>query len=161
MAPSFTDSSGVFVSTNGGTTWIDRSAANMHWWTMDITIDPTDAKQNTWCTGVYSGRGGAANNRGGLYKTTNRGQTWTEVWNSDRVGSCTVDPMNPKVVYVTTETEGLWVTVNTTSASPTFNQVASYPFRQPVRVFFNPNKPSEVWVTSFGNGLRVGEQTGP
>ena len=161
MAPSFTDSSGVFVSTNGGTSWVDRSATNMQWWTMDLTVDPSDTTQKTWYTGVYSGWGGTANNRGGLYKTTNRGVTWTQVWSSDRVGSCTIDPKNSKVIYVTTETEGLWVSVNITSANPTFNLVGAYPFCHPVRVFFNPNKPGEVWVTSFGNGLRVGEQTVP
>src|SRR4030095_5768372 len=32
----------------------------------------------------------------------------------------------------------------------------SYPFRQPERVFFNPNNSGEVWVTSFGNGIRIG-----
>jgi hypothetical protein len=37
----FTDSSGVFVSSDGGTTWLDRSDANMHYWTKDIVIDPT------------------------------------------------------------------------------------------------------------------------
>ena len=161
MAPSFTDSSGVFVSTNGGTSWVDRSAANMHWWTMDLSLDPTDAAQNTWYVGVYSGWGGTANNRGGLYKSTNRGASWTLVFQSDRVGSCAVDPKNSKLVYATTETEGLWSSVNATSAHPTFNQVPSYPFRQPNRVFFNPFKPGEVWVTSFGNGVRVGEQSSP
>ena len=161
MAPSFTDSSGVFVSTNGGTSWVDRSAANMHWWTMDITVDPTDTKQNTWYTGVFSGWGGTANNRGGLYKTTNRGLSWTEIWNSDRVASCTVDPKNSKIVYATTETEGLWVSTNATNATPTFNLIPSYPFRQPERVFFNPFKSGEIWVTSFGNGLRIGQQIGP
>jgi len=161
ISGSFTDSSGVFVSTDGGKTWVDRSAPNMHWWTMDLTVDPTDSTQKTWYVGVYSGWGGAANNRGGLYKSINRGQTWTEVWSSDRVGSCSIDPKNPKIMYVTTETEGLWASLNATSATPTFTQVASYPFRQPVRVFFNPNKAGEVWVTSFGNGVRVGEQSGP
>jgi photosystem II stability/assembly factor-like uncharacterized protein len=161
MAPSFTDSSGVFVSTNGGTSWADRSAANVHWWTMDLTVDPSDTKQNTWYTGVFSGWGGAANNRGGLYKTTNRGVTWTQVWSSDRVASATVDPNNSKVIYATTETEGLWACTNATSANPTFKLVPTYPFRQPSRVFFNPFKVGEVWVTSFGNGIRIGQQTGP
>lgn len=161
MAPSFTASSGVFVSTNGGKSWTDVSAANMDWWTMDLTVDPTDATQNTWYVGVYSGWGGAANNRGGLYKTTNRGKAWTEVWSSDRVGSCAVDPKNSKLIYATTETEGLWVCTNATSASPTFSPVTTYPFRQPTRVFFNPYKAGEVWVTSFGNGLRIGEQSSP
>lgn len=161
MAPSFTDSSGVFVSTNGGTNWIDRSAQNMHWWTTDLTVDPTDLSQNTWYVGVYSGWGGAANNRGGLYKSTDRGQTWTEILISDRVGSCTVDPKNSKTVYATTETDGLWVSFNATSASPTFGLVPTYPFCHPSRVFFNPNVPGQIWVTSFGNGIRVGQQGSP
>jgi hypothetical protein len=34
--------------------------------------------------------------------------------------------------------------------------VTSYPFRQPQRVFFNPFNPDEMWVTSFGNGMKSG-----
>jgi hypothetical protein len=56
-------------------------------------------------------------------------------------------------MYVTTETDGLWYTSNLKSASPTFTQLAAYPFRQPERVFFNPYN-DEVWATSFGHGLR-------
>ena len=37
----------------------------------------------------------------------------------------------------------------------------SYPFRQPERVFFNPYNPDEVWVSSFGNGMKVGSLTTP
>jgi photosystem II stability/assembly factor-like uncharacterized protein len=161
MAPSFTESSGVFVSTNGGKTWVDRSAPNMLWWTMDLTVDPTDATQDTWLVGVYSGWGGAANNKGGLYRSKNRGVSWTEILDLDRVGSCTVNPKNAKEIYVTTETEGLWYTANANVAAPKFVQLGTYPFRQPTRVFFNPFKPSEIWVTSFGNGVRIGESSGP
>ena len=57
---------------------------------------------------------------------------------------------------MTTETQGLWYSNNIHAATPTFTQVAAYPFRQPERVFFNPFNPNEIWVTSFGNGLRVG-----
>jgi photosystem II stability/assembly factor-like uncharacterized protein len=157
----FTDSSGVFVSTNSGQSWVDRSAPNMHWWTRDITIDPTDSTQKTWYAAVYSGWGGSANGRGGLYKTTNRGTSWTQVLILDRVGSCAVNPKNGNEVYATTEVQGLWYSANGKAASPTFNQVASFPFRQPQRVFFNPFK-SEVWVTTFGNGIRIGvTSTGP
>ncbi|MFO0953440.1 MAG: Calx-beta domain-containing protein [Isosphaeraceae bacterium] len=34
--------------------------------------------------------------------------------------------------------------------------MASYPFRQPERVFYNPYNPAEIWVTSFGGGVMVG-----
>jgi hypothetical protein len=47
--------------------------------------------------------------------------------------------------------------MNTTLPNiPTWTLVASYPFRQPERVFFNPYNQNEMWVTSFGNGMKVG-----
>ena len=152
----FTASSGVFYSTNAGASWSDRSAPGMLYWTRDITVDPFDSSQNTWYVGVYSGWGGQANGLGGLYRSTNRGTSWAKIATNDRIGSCTFDPSDSNSLYATTEVEGLLYSKNARSATPTFTQVASYPFRQPERVFFNPHKPSEMWVTSFGGGLRVG-----
>jgi hypothetical protein len=157
----FTASSGVFVSTNGGTSWIDRSHSGMLYWTKDIVVDPHDASQNTWYAGVFSGWGGPPNGLGGLYKTTNRGVSWTRISNLDRVTSCTISPDDPNEMYVTTETEGLWFTNNLTSPTPTFTNVSSYLFKQPERVFYNPYNTSEVWVTSFGNGMKAGQKAGP
>lgn len=152
----FTTSSGVFHSTDGGATWADRSAPGMIYWTKDVVIDPHDPSQNTWYAGVFSGWGGPPNNLGGLYKTTDRGLNWTRVLNLHRVTSATFNPTDPDELFITTETEGLWYTSNIRSASPTYSQVASYPFRQPERVFFNPANANEIWVTSFGGGVRVG-----
>ncbi|MFL5330841.1 MAG: hypothetical protein ACJ8C4_18235 [Gemmataceae bacterium] len=155
-AGAFTDSSGVFVSTDGGSTWLDRSDPGMHYWTWDVVVDPADASQNTWFVEVFSGWGGAPNNKGGLYKTTNRGASWTKINSLDRVASLTIDPVNNDIAYLTTETQGLWYTSNLHATSPIFTQVTSYPFRQPTRVFFNPNDSTDVWVTSFGGGLMEG-----
>jgi hypothetical protein len=152
----FSASSGVFVSTNSGASWVDRSHTNMVYWTKDIVVDPNDPAQNTWYVGVYSGWGGPPNGLGGLYKTVNRGVSWTRLNSLDRVGSCAVNPLNPNELYLTTETDGLWNSTNINAVTPAFTQVAGYPFRQPERVFFNPYQPSEIWVSSFGNGLRVG-----
>jgi len=152
----FTASSGIFVSTNGGSTWIDRSHTNMYYWTKDIVLDPHDAGQSNWYAGVFSGWGGPPNDKGGLYRTTNRGISWTRILNRHRITSCTFHPVRTNELYVTTETEGLWISTNARAASPAFAQVASYPFRQPERVFVNPYDPEQLWVTSFGHGLRVG-----
>lgn len=153
----FTNSSGVFVSSDGGATWADRSDAGMLYWTRDLTIDPTDATQKTWYAAVYSGWGGAANGLGGLYRSLDRGLTWVKVLNTDRVGSCTVNPKNGSEVYAATETQGLWYSANAKAATPTYAQLPAYPFRHPQRIFFNPYKAGEIWITSFGNGLRVGQ----
>lgn len=155
----FTASSGVFIYDPTANSWTDVSHTGMHYWTKDLVVDPNDPSQNTWYAGVFSGWGGPPNGLGGLYKTTNRGSSWTKLTNSnviDRVTSITFNPVNANQIYMTTETDGLWMSNNINSGTPTFSVVQSYPFQQPERVFFNPSNPNEIWVTSFGNGMKVG-----
>ena len=154
----FTASSGVFVFNPINGAWTDVSDAGMYYWTKDIVIDPNDATQNTWYTCVFSGWGGAPNGLGGLYKTTNRGTSWTKLTSTtiDRVTSITFNPTNPNQIYLTSETQGLWISNNINATTPVFSNVSSYPFQQPERVFFNPYNTSELWVSSFGNGMKMG-----
>lgn len=128
----------------------------MFYWTKDLIVDANDASQNTFYCAVFSGWGGAPNGLGGIYKTTNRGTSWTKINALDRVESITIDPNNANTMYATTESEGLWITNNLNVASPVFTKDPNYPFQHPVRVIFNPLNTNEVWVTSFGNGLYVG-----
>jgi photosystem II stability/assembly factor-like uncharacterized protein len=160
-AGSFTNSSGVFTYNPTSGVWTDVSDPGMHYWTKDVVVVPNDASQNTWYAAVFSGWGGAPNGLGGLYRTTNRGASWTKLTGSqfDRVTSLTFNPLNPKQAFLTTETQGLWFTKDITLATPVFNLVQSYGFRQPERVFFNPYNPTEVWVSSFGHGMSVGSMT--
>lgn len=152
----FTDSSGVFVSTNQGASWTDRSDPGMYYWTMDVVIDPWDTTQNTWYCGVFDNWGGPDNSLGGLYRTTNRGVTWTRIDTLAQVYSISFDPVNKGQAYITTQQEGLYFSSDIEAASPTLTQLSQYPFRQPNRVYFNPYNPNEIWVNSFGNGLQVG-----
>ncbi len=152
----FTDSSGVFVSTDQGTTWVDRSDAGMKYWTMDVVVDPWDANQNTWYAGVFDNWGGPNNTLGGLYRTTNRGVAWTRIDTLAQVYSITFDPKHQGVAYITTQQEGLWYSSNIEASNPTITLLPQYPFRQPNRVYFNPYNSDEIWVNSFGNGLRMG-----
>lgn len=153
----FTASSGVFVYDPAGNSWTDLSSTGMYYWTKDIIIDPNDATQNTWYVCVFSGWGGAPNGLGGLYKTTNRGGNWTKLTGSqfDRVTSITFNPQDSSHAYLTTETQGLWLSANINIPIPSWALVPGYPFRQPERVFFNPYNQTEMWVTSFGNGMRI------
>jgi photosystem II stability/assembly factor-like uncharacterized protein len=155
----FTPSSGVFLSTNNGASWLDRSDDGQHYWTKDIVIDPYDPAQNTWYTGVFSGWGGPPNNLGGLYRTTNRGVSWTRINDLLWVESCAFSPHDSNFIFMTTEGNGLWFSSNIRSASPAFNLVSNYSFGHPLRVFYNPHNLNEIWVTSFGNGLKAGDIT--
>lgn len=154
----FTASSGTFMYDPVGNSWTDVSHSGMYYWTKDIVVDPNDVTQNTWYVCVFSGWGGAPNGLGGLYKTTNRGTSWTKLTGSllDRVTSCTFNPQNANQLFLTTEGQGLWMSGNINSGTPTFSMVTSYPFQQPERVFFNPYNTNEMWVTSFGNGMKMG-----
>ena len=153
----FTDSSGVFYYQFSTSTWFKRSDANMRFWTMDVTVDPNDASQSTWYASVFTGWGTSGiSGTGGLYRTTDKGISWFRVSSSYRVNSCTVAPGNANELYFTTETDGLWMSQDATATSPDFTHVTTYPFRHPMRVFYNPWKLSEIWVSSFGNGMRAG-----
>ncbi len=160
----FSDSSGVFISLDGGQNWIKRNHPDMNYWTKDLVVDPFDPAQNTWYACVWSGWGGPANDLGRLFRTTNRGQSWQPMTADDqflRVSSVTVDPNDAQTMYLTTETQGLWVTHNKSAAQPSWELVAQYPFQHPERVFFNPNNSHELWVASFGNGMRYGTLATP
>lgn len=154
----FTASSGVFIYDPVANTWADVSHADMQYWTKDIVIDPSDPAQNTWYVCVFSGWGGAPNGKGGLFKTTNRGASWVKLTGTqfDRVTSITFNPSQLTQAYLTTETQGLWMSNNMNAAAPTWSLVNNYTFRQPERVFFNPYNVNEIWVTSFGNGMKSG-----
>lgn len=162
-AGAFTASSGVYLYDPVANSWLDRSHADMQYWTKDIVIDPTDATQSTWYVAVFSGWGGAPNGKGGLFKTTNRGVSWVKLTGSqfDRVTSITFNPTMTSQAYLTTETQGLWMSNNMNAATPAWSLVDNYVFRQPERVFFNPFNINEIWVTSFGNGLKAGLISGP
>jgi photosystem II stability/assembly factor-like uncharacterized protein len=159
-AGAFTPSSGVFMSLDGGATWSDRSDPGMLYWTKDLILAPADPSQNTWLACVYSGWGGAPNGLGGLYRSTNRGQSWNRLVDLDRVASIAFNPQDPNEAYLTTEIEGLWRSGDMGEAAPSFARVDSFPFRQPERVFFNPHDLGEMWVTSFGGGIRIGRVDG-
>jgi hypothetical protein len=154
-APGFTASSGVFIYDPSTLSWTDVSDPGMRYWTKDIVLDPSDATQNTWYVGVFSGWGGAPNGLGGLYRTTDRGAHWTKINALDRVTSITFSPTNANDAFLTTETNGLWHSSNVRTASPIFAQVSKYPFRQPERVFFNPYNTNEVWISSEASFRRM------
>ncbi|MEP7171114.1 MAG: T9SS type A sorting domain-containing protein, partial [Bacteroidota bacterium] len=84
----------------------------------------------------------------------------TKINSLDRVTSITFNPLNTNMIYMTTEQNGLWYSMNIHNVTPTFSQVSNYKFRQPERVFFNPYNPGEVWISSFGNGMKMGNLCG-
>lgn len=150
------ESSGVFLLPPGGNAWLDRTANAMKFYTKDLVVDPHDPAQNTWYATVW-GRfttfaGPNNQGNGGLYRTTDRGQTWTRIFANESAESITLHPTIAGTAYLTAENDGLFFTENL-GASPSFERVDAFPFWRPKRVFFPPNNPNETWVTTMGGGV--------
>lgn len=152
-----TNSSGVFYSSNGGNSWQDRSDNDMMYYTKEVYIDPNDNTQSTWYATVWEGFGNIPSNLGGLYKTTNKGLSWTKIFSQDYPQGIVIHPNNPSAMYLATDMNGLFHSSNINSGSPSFTQVNEYPFSRPYRLFFNPNVSGELWVTTYGGSVWIGQ----
>ena len=165
----FTKSSGVFYSTDNGNTWSDKSEEYMKTWTTSISVDPHDSYQHTWYASTWSNPLGTNDNSGGVYKTTDRGNSWNKIitlpakeHNLYRVNACAVNPANPNQMFVTTATHGLYFTNTLKNASPLFNELSTtFPVRNSSGIFFNPRAPWEMAIATSGNGLRFGTNAIP
>lgn len=159
-ASAFNATSGIFVLTPGASQWEDRSDPAFYHYTRDLVIDPDD--ENTWYVGTFSSWNNVSNIPGGFYRSRNAGAigSWQKLLDQP-VESCTINPDDPNEMYVTVDRLGLWHTNDLTADLPNFTLVASYPFRGPQRVFFEPGATDRIWVTNFGNGLRLGIVASP
>ena len=57
--------------------------------------------------------------------------------------------------FICTEGDGLWTSTDIHAASPTFQAGFQLSILLPMESIFNPYNSSEMWVTSFGNGMKV------
>ncbi len=150
--PSYTysNSSGIYYSQDGGLSWADRTPLSIQKEVLNVEVDPNDPLQHTWL--AFAGNKASAP---GVYRTTDRGVNWTNVYNQGAL-SGTFHPALPNELYICSEMQGLQYATNTGSNTFSISPLISYPFRRPQKVFFNPYDVNEVWVASFGNGFRVG-----
>ncbi len=154
----FIQSSGIFLYDPATGSWDDKSDPNQYYWCHDVVVDPSDPTQNTWYSCVYNGWGGNGNDMGGLYRTSDGGEIWTKIFDEADVSSCTFNYLSDRdELYVTTNGKGLWLSSDINDPEPEFQQVESYHFAFPERVFIDPYDNNLVWITSFGNGLQYGE----
>ncbi len=125
----------------------------------DLEIDPNNS--NVWYLAVGSG---------GLWKTVNRGNTWTPIFDeypSYSIGAVVVDPRNSNVVWLgtgenthnrsTSYGDGVY---KSTDAGATWTQVGLKDSQKIQRILIDPRNSSVVYVATAGPLWNAGGDRG-
>ncbi|MEJ2187739.1 MAG: glycosyl hydrolase, partial [Gemmatimonadota bacterium] len=107
---------------------------------------------------------------GGIWKTENKGTTWTPIFNHEPVstfGDIAIAPSNPNVLYVGTGEQNnrqssSWgdVVYRSDDAGDTWRHVGLDDTRAIGKVIVHPTNPDIVYVAALGNLWKPGQERG-
>jgi photosystem II stability/assembly factor-like uncharacterized protein len=148
------DGVGLYRSTDAGQSWSKITASLPLHWPKDFTVKPGDSK--TILLSASGVRGSPE--EGGLYRTTDGGQTWQKLVQKGREHfGAFYHPGHPGWIYATlTEgaaESGLYLSRDD---GATWEAFATLPFRNIQRVVFDPARPKEIILTTFGSSVLRG-----
>jgi photosystem II stability/assembly factor-like uncharacterized protein len=136
-------------------------------------VGPSRGGRVTTVTGVPSQPGtfymGVAS--GGLFRTTNNGETWTPITDGKvpvgSTGSVAVAESNPDVIYLGTGSDGVRSNVSTgrgvyktVDAGRTWTFAGLYDAGQIGAVRIHPTNPDVVWVAAYGDLFKPNAERG-
>ncbi len=147
----------------GALRWVERGPGNVSGRTRGIIVDPDDPTANTWIVGSVGG---------GVWKTTNAGDTWinlTPELPNLATSAIAMAPSNHKVIYVGTgegfynvdqiDGSGIW---KTTDGGETWEQLESTTdpdkFKNIMRIIVNKDDENLVLAAS-GLGFNGGAKS--
>lgn len=91
--------------------------------------------------------------QGGLYETTDGGDTWVRILKVYGCYRLTISDYYPDKWYLATVSDGIYITEDK-GASWIRDDI--FPFRKPTRISEDPNDSSLVWVNTYGGGVWKG-----
>lgn len=115
---------------------------------LDVEISPHDPR--TIFLTAQNATGGRI--QGGVYRTTDAGQTWTRTLQSYGAYGIAFDPESKRTVYLAT-TDGIH---RSDDGGATFNPLPDFPFSQPTRLIVDPQDTERLWVCTFGGSAFTG-----
>ena len=156
----FVEGSGLYRSINQGKTWQLISPPLK--WAGDFDFDPASSR-TIYLTASTAPR----HPQGGLYRTTDAGESWTQVVKEADLPQelhpfihaffVTVHPKRSRTVYFSAYTHGLFLSED---AGESWREVKGIPFTGVQRVTFDPLIEGAIWVTTHGGGVWIGPERG-
>lgn len=150
-ATAFPPSLGVMKSTDGGGTWAAKNSG-LESTTLNITalaVSATDAAL------VYAGTRGS-----GLFKSTNGGDSWTNITGnlpSLSVHAIGLSPTNPGLVYAATRAAGVWKStdggVTWSESLPGAMRNSIFPSKVMMALVVDPRNDSIVYAADLRSGV--------
>ena len=132
---------GIYKSTDGAKTWELVNKSQFWPWPQDVTADPKDSKI------LYVGTSNAKEVKGGLFRTTDGGATWTQILEGPHFGAY-LHPNRPGWIYATQG--GLWLSK---ADGKTFKLQKGPSFTGTTRVMVDPADDDVIYVSTFGGSV--------
>jgi hypothetical protein len=148
------DGVGLYRSTDAAATWSQVTGALQLHWPKDFTVKPGDSQTILLSAAGFRGH----IEEGGLYRTTDGGRTWNKLVQKEREHfGAFYHPQHPGWIYLTctegARQAGLYLSRDDGASWEPFSTL---PFRNIQRVTFDPARPKEIILTTFGSSILRG-----
>ena len=142
---------GLYRSVDAGATWSKITSTLALRWLKDFTVKPDDSRTILLSAADVRRSTGEA----GLYRTTDGGQTWTKLVQKGREHfGAFYHPNHPGWIFLTLTEDargaGLFLSRDN---GATWEPFSTLPFSNIQRVAFDPARPQEIILTTFGSSI--------
>jgi photosystem II stability/assembly factor-like uncharacterized protein len=163
--PNPSEGSGIYETEDGGMTWIRISGPEEPFADVkDLAVDPHD--WNTLYIAQKQRFIRPVTYPGGLYKSTDGGETWTMVYRFHAVSSVSVSPANSSMIYLGTtnhphsDTFGGQGLLKSSDGGQTWQSIAGNLTTDKITsISISPHDPSLIIVGTSGNGAFIGQDS--
>ena len=148
------DGPGLYRSTDGGGNWSKITSTLPLRWPKDFTVKPGDPRTILLSASDVRGHAG----EGGLYRTSDGGRTWTKlVQKEPQHFAAFYHPGHAGWIYATctegARQSGLYLSRDD---GATWEAFKNLPFCNIQRMAFDPDRPGEIILTTFGSSILRG-----